>query len=103
MPSSGMTKNEKILAEAEKILPLKKPDWDNLGKTTDIMNGSIWIDDAIVVKATVEKYYSTKPRMEIIVQYDKTFDSEFNKKAILKSKTFKEMKDNGLIREYHEN
>lgn len=103
IPSSGMTKNEKILAEAEKILPLKKPDWDNLGKTTDIMNGSIWIDDSLVVKAVVEKFYSSKPRMEIIVQYDKDFDSEFNKKAIMKSKVFQEMKENGLIREYHEN
>lgn len=99
---SGMTKNEKILAEAGKIQPISKPDWDNLGKTTDMLNGTVWIDDALVVKGTVEKFYSTKPRIEIIVKYDKSFDCEYNRKAVMKSKYFKEMMKNGLIQEYHE-
>lgn len=56
-----------------------------------MLNGTVWIDDALVVKGTVEKFYSTKPRIEIIVKYDKSFDCEYNRKAVMKSKYFKEM------------
>lgn len=32
-----------------------KPDWDNIGKTCDALNGIAWKDDAQVVRAIVEK------------------------------------------------
>lgn len=32
-----------------------KPDWDNIGKMTDALNGIAWRDDGQVARATVEK------------------------------------------------
>ena len=45
---------------------IKKPDWDNVGKIiSDALNGLAYNDDSQIVSATVEKYYSDKPRVEI--------------------------------------
>ena len=49
-----------------KIRPTKKPDWDNVGKIiSDALNGLAYHDDSQVVSATVEKWYSTEPRVEV--------------------------------------
>lgn len=47
--------------------PVVKPDWDNSGKLTDALNLIVWVDDKQVVSATVEKWYSDRPRTEIRV------------------------------------
>lgn len=44
--------------------PNSKPDWDNLGKAvSDALNGVLYVDDAQVVRASVEKVYGDPPRM----------------------------------------
>jgi len=49
--------------------PVKKPDWDNIGKIiSDALNGLAYHDDSQIVTATVEKWYSTKPRVEVEIQ-----------------------------------
>jgi len=49
-----------------KIRHIKKPDWDNVGKIiSDALNGLAYDDDSQIVSATVEKYYSDSPRVEI--------------------------------------
>lgn len=88
---NGMTINEKILAEKGVIRPGLKPDWDNLGKTTDMFNNIVWIDDSLVVDARVRKYYSFKPRVEVKIKYERDFDSNYNKKRITNSKGYKEL------------
>lgn len=52
-------------AEAGVIRPLTKPDVDNFAKVIDALNGIVWPDDNQVVELTVEKFYSTRPRLEL--------------------------------------
>ncbi|HHV32216.1 MAG TPA: RusA family crossover junction endodeoxyribonuclease [Clostridiales bacterium] len=60
------SKKKKALMMENKILPTKKPDWDNIGKIiTDALNGLAYGDDKQIVDATVRKFYSDKPRVEV--------------------------------------
>lgn len=48
------------------IRPLKKPDWDNIGKiVTDALNEFAFHDDVQFIEGAVEKFYSNDPRIEI--------------------------------------
>ena len=59
-----------FLSELGIIRPIVKPDWDNLGKKySDMYNANIWLDDTLVIDATVKKYYSILPRIEIKLNY----------------------------------
>lgn len=49
------------------IRPTGKPDWDNVAKMTDALNKVVWHDDGQVVFATVCKYYSDRPRLEMTI------------------------------------
>lgn len=50
------------------IAPTAKPDWDNLGKAvSDALNGVVYVDDAQVVRASVEKVYGDSPQMVVHV------------------------------------
>lgn len=61
-------------ALAGQIRPSTKPDIDNYVKAVfDGINGIIWKDDARVVDLKTSKYYSDKPRTEVIVR---TIDSQ---------------------------
>lgn len=58
------------LAELGCIRPICKPDFDNLEKKySDMYNGNVWIDDALVIDASVHKYYSILPRVEIKLKF----------------------------------
>lgn len=58
------------LAELGVHTPITKPDWDNIGKKySDMSNGNLWLDDRLVIKGVVEKYYSILPRIEIRLDY----------------------------------
>lgn len=53
-------------AEAGVIRPVTKPDIDNFCKAgLDALNGIVWPDDNQVVELTVEKFYSSRPRLEL--------------------------------------
>lgn len=63
------SKREKALKEAGKIRPTKKPDVDNYFKgVTDPLTGIIWEDDNQIVEATISKYYSNEPRIELEIE-----------------------------------
>lgn len=81
---NSMNNLEKVLAELGFIYPLR-PDFDNLIKTyTDMLKGTLLWDDSIIFEGISKKYYSVKPRIEIRIEYMEDFDSDFNKKKILK-------------------
>ena len=51
-----------------KIRPLKKIDWDNAGKIiADALNGVAYKDDSHIVDGRVVKFYSERPRCEVII------------------------------------
>lgn len=59
-------KNSALLGE---IRPTKKPDCDNIAKNiNDALNGIAYVDDAQIVKETIEKKYSTMARVEITIK-----------------------------------
>ena len=80
---SDMNKIEKLLAELKYIKPIKKPDWDNLGKGSDMLQ-RIMLDDSIVVDGRVRKYYSFKPRIEVRIVYYSSYTNSYHKKYIMK-------------------
>lgn len=65
---------------AREILPVVKPDWDNVGKlVSDALNGVAYGDDKEIVAATVIKMYSDRPRMRIVLEdADELFMREIN-------------------------
>lgn len=81
----GMGVLEQLLAELGLLRPIKKPDFDNLVKTySDMITGTVLFDDSLIIEGVSKKYYSVKPRIEITVKYMEDFDSEFNRKHMLK-------------------
>ena len=48
----------------------------------DMIQGIVMIDDALIVEGTSRKYYSCKPRIEIIIKYMDGYDCDYNKKKI---------------------
>jgi Holliday junction resolvase RusA-like endonuclease len=72
---------DQMLAELGLIRPLKKPDFDNLAKTySDMVQGVLLYDDALIIEGISRKWYSCKPRIEIKFKYMESYDSEYNKK-----------------------
>jgi len=53
-------------AESGALRPQTKPDVDNFAKVIDALNGIVWRDDSQVVELTVEKFYSSRPRLELM-------------------------------------
>ena len=65
--SATKTKQKQMLENI--IRPTKKPDFDNIGKIVcDSLNKIAYHDDASIVDAQVRKFYSDKPRVEVIIR-----------------------------------
>lgn len=47
-----------------------KPDADNILKMLDALNGVVWIDDAQIAMATIEKRYAAEPELVVIVRQE---------------------------------
>lgn len=86
---SSMNKNEKLRAELKLVNHLSKPDWDNLGKTySDMIQNTIIMDDSLIIESHVRKFYSSKPRIELTIEYADRYDSKYNMKNITKRKQY---------------
>jgi len=88
-PVSQMNRIEIVRAERGSIAPMSNPDWDNLGKTySDMIQQILLLNDNVITKGVVEKYYSIKPRVVINIRYQQGFDSKFNKRRMIKSTNY---------------
>ena len=82
------------MAEIGCIRPIIKPDFDNIEKSYgDAFTGNIWIDDIVVVDATIRKYYSVLPRMEIDLKYSNQLCNQHQYKAMIRRKDYTEEMD----------
>lgn len=87
----GMNRLEKVLAELKLIRPISKPDWDNVGKTySDMIQKNLLLEDATIITGISNKYYSSKPRVEITLEYMNEYDCNFHKKKVESWKSYKE-------------
>ena len=84
-------KTQIFLAEIGLDRPISKPDFDNIEKSyADSFTNNIWIDDIIVVDATIRKYYSVLPRVEIDLLYSNQLYNYHQYKAMIKRKDYTE-------------
>lgn len=68
IPVSASKKKQREMEE-KRVRPIKKPDWDNIGKVVaDSLNQVAYRDDAQVVDSQVRKFYSRQPRVEVVIQ-----------------------------------
>lgn len=64
--STSHLKRRQMLYEL--IRPMKKPDWDNVGKIIcDSLNGIAYRDDSQITDARVRKFYSDQPRVVVTI------------------------------------
>lgn len=64
----GATKSEENAMRNAVIRPTKRPDLDNVAKIIlDALNGLAYHDDSQVVELHIDKYYSTTPRVEVVL------------------------------------
>ena len=61
------SKKRQQAARDRSVRPTTKPDFDNLAKVVDALNGIVWVDDAAVVDGYVRKFYSDTPELVIEV------------------------------------
>ena len=88
---SYYNKTQIFLAEIGLDRPLIKPDFDNIEKSySDAFTGNIWIDDIVVVDATLRKYFSVLPRVEIDLKYSNQLCNQHQYKAMIKRKDYTE-------------
>ena len=66
VPQSWSAK-KRAAAISGAVRPSKRPDIDNVVKIFDALNQVVWVDDAQVVEAWVEKIYTDRPRLRIEV------------------------------------
>jgi Holliday junction resolvase RusA-like endonuclease len=65
----AVNRTARLAMLAHILRPTVKPDNDNILKIVqDSLNGVCYKDDAQIVKATVEKWYSDEPRVEVFLK-----------------------------------
>lgn len=68
IPKSVSRKKRQDMID-HRIRPLKRCDWDNLGKLiADGLNNIAYKDDVQIVDAQVRKFYSETPRVVVTIQ-----------------------------------
>lgn len=68
IPKSVSKKKRQAMLD-RRIRPIKKPDYDNIGKVVcDALNNIAYRDDAQIVDAMVRKFYSDRPRVVVSIR-----------------------------------
>ena len=67
IPQSVSKRKRDLMIRGE-LRPMKKPDYDNLGKIVcDSLNKIAYYDDSAIVDGRVRKFYGLKPRIEVFI------------------------------------
>jgi Holliday junction resolvase RusA-like endonuclease len=65
IPASASKKKREQMQEGT-VRPMKKPDWDNVGKIiSDALNGLAYRDDVQIVECRITKLYAGRPRVSV--------------------------------------
>lgn len=68
IPASA-SKKRKTQMKDNQILPTKRPDVDNITKIfLDALQGIAFKNDSQVIDVSASKYYSSQPRLEVIIE-----------------------------------
>lgn len=79
----SMSRRKHELAVRGIIRPTITPDYDNLAKAAaDALTGIVIRDDKFIVQATIEKWYSDRPRVEMEIKEAAQFDAAEPKLAL---------------------
>ena len=98
IPTKSLNGNNIMLAQLGFIRPISGGDWDNFAKTyCDAIQRHVIINDNIIISGSCEKFYSIKPRVELILSYQDEFDCEFNRRKITHSKLYQEYEKEGVL------
>lgn len=62
------SKRKQADALADRGRPITKPDFDNMTKMIDALNGVVWRDDSLITDAGISKRYSDRPRLVVEVR-----------------------------------
>lgn len=90
----GLHPVEVILFETCQDFAACDPDFDNILKAyCDMVQTNIILNDDLVCSSTFEKYYSLKPRVELVIKYPDKFASKYTYNRIISRKSFKELSD----------
>jgi Holliday junction resolvase RusA-like endonuclease len=68
MPLAASWTPKKVAAALAGEIRPGLPDWDNIAKVCDALNGIVWRDDRQIVEGRVSKRYDPDPRLEIEVE-----------------------------------
>lgn len=66
-PSASWSQKKKDEAIGGYVRPTTKPDWENIAKTLDGVNGVVWQDDSQIVEGVVRKFYGDNPGLHVEV------------------------------------
>ena len=75
VPPASWPKWKREAALDGHLLHTTKPDWDNLAKTIDGLNGVAWLDDSQVFHAIATKHYAVIARTEISITFYPELDA----------------------------
>lgn len=89
IPKSQLNNAEIYLAEAGLIVPVTMGDVDNFMKTyLDMITGHLILNDNLVSEGWVQKRYSLRPHLDVILEYQNGYDCRYNEKRITRSKGY---------------
>jgi Holliday junction resolvase RusA-like endonuclease len=66
--SASWSKRKQRAALAGEARPCTVPDWENIAKLLDALNGVVWLDDRQVVDGTIRKIYAEAPSLVVTVE-----------------------------------
>ena len=90
--------DEVILYEAGVLKVEDTPDYDNIAKCyTDMQLENLDLDDDLYYKATIRKFYSVLPRVELTIRYLASHESDYVFKKLKTRKSVKEALSNNQI------